>query len=94
MPERETRQEAAERELLAVREEVRQLAENMRARLADDDPAGSTYVGPDGVVLSQHDAGGGVSEGAGSGEELEVRRVAWRSDEEWGGPDPRDDGRS
>ncbi|MFD7157850.1 hypothetical protein ACFV9C_24830 [Kribbella sp. NPDC059898] len=37
MPERETPRQAAERELLAVREEVRQLAENMRARLADDD---------------------------------------------------------
>lgn len=37
MPERETRRQAAERELLAVREQVRQLADNMRARLAHDD---------------------------------------------------------
>ena len=41
MPERETPGQAAERELLAVREEVQQLAENMRARLADDERAAS-----------------------------------------------------
>jgi hypothetical protein len=41
VPERETPREVAERELLAVREEVRQLAESMRARLdQDEDPDG------------------------------------------------------
>ena len=37
MPEHETPRQAAERELLAAREEVRRMAENMRARLAEDE---------------------------------------------------------
>ncbi|HEY3556125.1 MAG TPA: hypothetical protein VGL05_01605 [Kribbella sp.] len=45
MPERETSRQAAEQELLAVREEVRQLTENMRARLADQDST-ATDVAP------------------------------------------------
>ncbi|HZX07487.1 hypothetical protein [Kribbella sp.] len=44
MPERETPRQAAERELRAVREEVRQLTENMRARLADDESTVTEHV--------------------------------------------------
>jgi hypothetical protein len=37
VPERETPRQIAERELLAVREDVQQMAESMRARLQQDE---------------------------------------------------------
>jgi hypothetical protein len=76
VPERETRRQAAERELLAVREEVRQLADNMRARLGEDE--GTSAAHTPAASEQPHEEPDVQRSAVQPDEELDVQRAAWQ----------------